>query len=243
MALAVRAESPERVLHRIAGLEGIDGMALVPGATQHLRDRYVDTASRELGAHGYALRIREVDDEPRLTLKGESKRLASGTDRLELELPWSSEAAARVLAELRARGFTVGDEVSEGEAPIDALAHVGLRQIQERATIREVRSVRDGAGGERAELDLDAVTYRFPHGEARLYEVELEARAPGVQLGPIVAALRREAPELTEWRHGKLVTGAALERAHAAGAIQLGPDGAVTADALDALAAALAGER
>ncbi len=242
VALAVRAESPDRVLHRIAGLEGIDGMTLVSRPTQRLRDRYLDTESSHLGALEYALRIREVDGEARITLKGESKRLASGTDRLELELPWSPEAGARVLAELRGRGLPVGADVGEGE-PVDALAQAGLRQIQERETLREVRSVQDGTGSELAELDLDAVTYRFPHGQARLYEVELEARAAGVDLAPIAAALRRASPELTEWPHGKLVTGEALERALAAGAIQLGPAGAVTPDTLDELAAALAGER
>jgi inorganic triphosphatase YgiF len=241
VALAVRAASPERVLHRIAGLEAIDGLALVPRPTQRLRDRYVDTNSGDLGARWYALRIREVDGAARITLKGESKRLASGSDRLELELPWSREAAARVLAELHRRGLPVGADVGEGE-PVAALAAAGLRQIQERETLREVRSVRDGAGSELAELDLDAVTYRFPRGDARLYEVELEARAPGVDLDPIVAALRRASPELTEWRHGKLVTGTALERALAAGAIQLGPDGSIPPASLDALAAALTEE-
>jgi inorganic triphosphatase YgiF len=240
VALVVRSETPERVWAAVATLEDVDGLALVPGQSQHLRDRYLDTEGGDLGSRRYALRIREVDGRPRITLKGDAKRLATGVDRLELELPWSPAAASRVLAELRAGGVPIDDSVPLDEDPVAALAHVGLRVIQERETRRELRSVVDEAGAELAELDLDAVSYRFPHGEARLFEVELETRSPAADLGRIAGALQRAAPELVEWPHGKLVTGAALERALVAGAIHLRPDGVVTPDTLDRLSAALA---
>lgn len=240
LALVVRSDTPEPVLRRITQLEAIDGFALLPRPPQGLRDRYLDTERGDLGSRRYALRIREVDGEPRITLKGEPKRLASGTDRLELELPWSPDAAACVLAELHRRGLPVGIATAPGNEPIDALAGAGLRLIQERETRREVRSVVNHAGEELAELDVDAVTYRFRDGEARLHEVEIEARSPTADLALIAGALRRSAPELVDWPHGKLVTGSALERTLAAGTIRLGPDRAVTAEVLDRLSTTLA---
>jgi len=244
-ALIVRSEKPKEVVGRIARLRRIGRYRLVPRPVQEIRDRYFDTPRNDLGTRRLALRIREMDGERLLTLKGDLRRDGVSTRRLELEAPWARESLRRVLGELReldvlpkARGtppVTAAD-------PAKALGRLDLTEIQERKTRRMVRHIVDPDDEARvlAELVIDSVTYRFGRRAARIHEVEVEAKTGEVDLDEIVGALRERVPGLEEWAYGKLPTGKAIELGLTEGTLAVGEDGVVEPSAYDLLAGYLA---
>ncbi|MBV9772437.1 MAG: CYTH domain-containing protein [Gemmatimonadetes bacterium] len=221
IALLIRSGRPREVADWVAALAAVGGYRLVPRASQAIRDRYVDTPDRLLRRHRAGLRVREVDGRRLLTLKGERRRGAPGepADRMEVELPWSAAALARVLEVLATLGVALPAPVAgvdDGD-PFAALAAIGLEVVQDRSNRRRVRDVvaREEDGGPAlAELVVDSVRYAFHGREALHHEVEVEAKAhcdPAL-LREVAGALRERFPgELVPWPHSKQATGAALE--------------------------------
>lgn len=236
ITLLIRSDDPRRVVRRVAALDAVAGYRLAPRDPQEIRDRYLDTVGREVRRSGFSLRVREVGAERRITLKGPRRKGAPGepADRMEVELPWSAAALARVLGVLEAHGAVVprpGDGVDGGD-PVVMLAGIGLEVVQDRRNHRQVRDVVDaqGEGVALAELVVDSVRYEFHGREARHYEVEVEGKAsrePAL-LRRVADALRELFPEaLVPWPHSKQATGMALEAllgAGEAGAL-IGPGG------------------
>jgi CYTH domain len=206
--LLVRADDQEAAARRVARLEAVDRFDLRPRPAQRIRDTYLDTADGDLAARRVAFRVRELDGRPLLTLKADPVRSGLAAERLELEAPWSAEALAAVLEELRRRGVQLADppegagahgdwrltggrtaaSTSAREASIGAgepladLSGLGLRPTQVRDTTRTPRDVLERgreAAGPVAELTVDDVGYQLPTGSARLLEVEVEAKGPG----------------------------------------------------------------
>ncbi len=143
VALAIRSEWPGAVASAICRLRAVGPYRILPRPDQHLRDRYLDTPERSLGQRRVALRLREVDGAPRLTLKADARRREGrGSERLELEAPWSTGALDVVLDELRGRGIALPAPPTGplGE-PMDALARRGLEVIQEWSASSSTRAV------------------------------------------------------------------------------------------------------
>lgn len=242
--LVITGERPATVADAIAGLAHLAGRPLVLAGSVVIRDVYFDTPAGALVARRDSLRIRIADGEPLLTLKGPSREVDPGVvERDELEIPWSEPAYARLLELLAERGIPLR-RAPRGHDPLSTLLASGLARIQERETSRRRRHV-DGAGPPIAEVALDEVTYHLDAGSVCHHEVEIEAKAPeGAPYLPraVSELLARFGPALTPWRHGKLATGLAIERALAAGdAGDLLAGGHLTPAAYPRLAAILSG--
>jgi len=247
--LLVCADDQEAAGRKVAGLEGVDRFELRARATQRIRDTYLDTGEGALGAARVAVRVRELDGRPLLTLKANPVRSGLAAERLELEAPWSAEALQSMLEELRRHGVQLPDppEGTGAGEPLADLAGLGLHPTQRRHTTRTPRDVRERGtdGGPVAELTIDDVAYQLPAGTARLLEVEVEAKAGG-GLGTVQALLRALAEvfpdDLRPWPYGKLATGRAVEQLLAAGRLEglLDPSGRISPAAHDQLAEYLA---
>jgi inorganic triphosphatase YgiF len=231
-ALVVRAERPADVLAAIAALARLDDWALNALASQTIDDTYFDDDRRSLGALRIALRVRRVDGEVLLTVKSPLRYDSGVATRIEIEAQWSPQTLQRAAAELEAAAeLTVGG-AAWTPSPEATLGSLGLEPVQRRTTDRARRAVTDGGGRTVAELALDVVSYDLPPGPVRLYEIEVEARADGADVGAILAALAARFDELIPWRHGKLATGFAAERAIREGALAPGESPSATLDAL-----------
>jgi inorganic triphosphatase YgiF len=241
----------------VAGLEAVDRFDLRPRPPQEIRDVYVDTGDGALAAARVALRVRELDGRPLLTLKSAPVRTGLAAERLELEAPWSPEALEAVLEELGRHGVELPDPDTDPDPgpdgpgagePLAELAALGLHPTQRRETTRTPRDVLDRErpdAGPVAELTVDDVTFLLPAGRARLLEVEVEAKGEGrlETVQALLAALAAALPDdLRPWPHGKLGTGRAVERLLAAGELEglLDPAGRVRPAAHDRLAEFLA---
>lgn len=181
-----------------------------------------------------------------VTLKGPTTRdRETGASRPELELPASARSAARVREELEKMGVTWKGAPAKGASELADL--LGLVEVQRRITSRTVRDVIPAESGRKnpaAELALDRVTYRFGDREARLFEIEIEAkrRDGGAAVEAIQRALlERFEDELRPWSYSKLATGKAMERRAKAGRLSdwLGPDARLKPSAVPRLARAL----
>ena len=240
--LLVNADDQAAAGDRVAALETVDRFQLRPRPAHRIRDVYVDTGDGALAGSRVALRFREQDGRPLLTLKADAVRSGLASERLELEAPWSADALQAALEELRRRGVElptpppegsgeprrgapVGQGAGAGE-PLADLAALGLHPTQTRETTRTPRDVveRDNPGaGPVAELTLDDVAYQLPAGRARLLEVEVEAKGPGGMetVQSVLGALAERFPDdLRPWPYGKLATGRAVEQLLAEGRLE-----------------------
>jgi hypothetical protein len=205
--LLVCADDPDGVARRLGAVDAIDRFDLLARPPQRIRDTYVDTGDGAVAGARVALRVRELDGRPLLTLKADARRTGTASARVELEAPWSAEALRAALDELRRRGLRLPDPPPEGSGepqggapvgregsgepqggapvgrePLAVLAGLGLHPTQVRDTTRTPRDVveRDRPGARPvAELAIDDVGYRFPGGTVRLLEAEVEAKGQG----------------------------------------------------------------
>ena len=256
--LLVCADDPDGVARRLGAVDAIGRFGLLARPPEQIRDTYLDTGDGAVAGARVALRVRELDGRPLLTLKADARRTGTASTRLELEAPWSAEALRAALEELRRRGLQLPDPAPEGSGepqggapvgrsvgePLAVLAGLGLHPAQVRDTTRTPRDVveRDRPGaGPVAELAIDDVGYRFPGGTVRLLEAEVEAKGQGglATVQALLGALAEAFPgELRPWPYGKLVTGRAVERLLASGRLEgmVDPAGRLRPAAFDRLA-------
>lgn len=218
-ALVIVADAAESVADRISRLTVLAGYHLVPRGTRHIHDVYFDAPDGALQAQRVALRIRELDGAAWVTLKGPSQPIDwGGKERLEIELPWSQDAAKRILAELAGRRFTLParDQRFDASRPVQTMLALGLHAIQDRQVRRRARDV---VVQRRplvlAELAIDSVTYQFGDRQIHHCEVEVETKSrDGSRAGRAVVEglLSAHGSALRSWPYGKLATGKAIER-------------------------------
>jgi inorganic triphosphatase YgiF len=232
-ALLIRSERAAALAEEIAGLRSLGAYRLVPRPVETIRDRYLDTAQGALGARTIALRLRTLDGRQLLTLKTAAQRTDWGAARRrELEGPWSDEVLAQALQELRDSGVDLPTQAPAADrgSPLEVLAALGLEVVHDRETVRRPRDVvaEGSQAAVLAELAIDDARYRLGSLLARLFEVEIEAKAADgpATVRELTARLSELYPELTAWPHSKLATGRALERLVGAE----GPDNLVGAD-------------
>jgi inorganic triphosphatase YgiF len=186
-----------------------------------MRDLYLDTPDKALQAKRIALRIRELRGKHWITLKGPSQPTeGGGVERLEIEAQWSQDALAKVVQELLGEGIEMPRRSTDFDLlhPVNIVASLGLKIIQDRETHRQVRNIVPMAAEHKpalAELGIDAVAYHFGDQEIRHHELEIEAkvRDGSTALRSITESLiRRYGPVLRRWDHSKLATGKAIEQ-------------------------------
>ena len=221
VTLLICAEEPERVANRIAGLTSAAGYRMVPQSPVLIHDYYLDTEDWSVRRAGLDLRVRKIDDTSLITLKGPPTSLGSGIiERLEIELPWSSQARTRILEELHIRGIDLLERRADlaHANPLPAMAALGLISLQHRENNRAIRNIvsAEADGGPiLAELVIDSVIYHLGRRTIGHHEVEIEAKSEG-GIG-VLKAVAEEllevcAPHLQPWEHSKASTGLAVEK-------------------------------
>lgn len=194
-ALVIRSDDPQAVVDRImSDIIKLDRFALVTAPPQDIVDTYYDTPDRDLKKAKTSLRVRLVNGQPYITVKGKSDGFGDEQRRSEWESEWPWETPE----------------------PQDVLALFDMKVVQERVTNRLVKDVHDSKDkwNRVAELAIDDVTYDFESlGNARFFEVEVELKDPTskVLLKDIVKPLKEAVPELESWKYSKLTTGKAIE--------------------------------
>ena len=185
IALVICSEDPSSVAAGIAELTQLAGYRLVDSGTIDIHDYYYDTPDRRLSQGGMGLRLRELESNTLLTLKGPAKELAGGAlERLEIEESWSRRSLTRVLQELGRRSIHLPQPTfpEPGISPSEVLDTMGLETVQHRRnqrSVRMVRSTESKGGGPLAELVIDQVTYYLKIGQVQHHEVEIEAKGEG----------------------------------------------------------------
>lgn len=226
IALAICVDDAARIAKKIAARRALGAYRVEPQKTQKIRDLYFDTRDHALQKQRLALRIRDLDGDALITLKGPSRANADGVpERLEIEARWSRAALTRLLRELDARGIAI--KISPRDFaradPRATLARLGCRVIQDRTTRRQIRHIVPRDAPRKivdAELAIDAVTYRFGKQRVHLREIEIEAKRVEARVGEMARQLATEfAPALRVW-YGKLTTGRAIQVLLEQGALQ-----------------------
>ena len=213
-ALVIRGDDPAGTADTIAGLQIIGKWFVKPEPDQLITDTYINTANRDL--KGSSMRIREVNGETLITIKG--KNINAGLDKpacrseMEVKWPW--------------------DEVT----PWDVANLFSMDVIQERSTKRRVRNIYSKATKNLvAELAIDEVCYNFSEEEKiRFFEVEVESRKDSYSdVADICDALKKKYPQLLKkWNNSKLSTGSLLKIALG---IEVDDEGVVTDGSFDNL--------
>jgi hypothetical protein len=217
--LVILSEAPESVADKIAALTSVRGYRLLPQAPMTIHDLYLGIYGSASGKPGVALRIREVGETYLITMKGPNRPTDwGGIERLEIELPWSRDALDIISRKLIDMGLQMPEQRPDFDPdhPLNVIASLGLRVIQDRETHRQVRDiVPDGDCIALAEMAIDSVVYHFTGQDIRHYEVEIEAKeeAGSTAIKTVIEGLI-EIYDLAvrRWNCGKLTTGSAVEK-------------------------------
>src|SRR5215813_2071771 len=76
--LVILADPPEPLADAVAALTELDGYSLLHAPDVAIRDRYFDTPRGDLAAQGVNLRLRQLDEQRLLTIKGPPRVGRSG---------------------------------------------------------------------------------------------------------------------------------------------------------------------
>ncbi len=226
--------------------EEIANYRLVSDRTRSIHDVYFDTVDQSLSRHRLNLRLRQLENKWRLTLKKSPGIFTRNRNlREETELEWSAANWDRILGEISRQGVKL-TQSNSGSAydearPIESLLARGLVIVQDRETLRRQIGIVSVQGELWAELAVDTVTYHFRSGTVSLDELEIEAKSQSghAALREITdAILDRYAPELQRWKMGKLRTGARIEKLLESGRLKglLDKQGRLSPEAYDLIA-------
>lgn len=214
--LVICSKHPLVVVKELAQIEAIGGLRLDTGKSQAIHDVYFDTPAGELSGGHIALRIRRIDREWRIALKGPS--FSSGCSvaaRSELDLAWSQRALESIGEELATHDLPVDWAEYSADDPLATLAGSGFETVQDRAVDRIVRHViPEGTRVRACDMLIDSVTYRFAGSQIGHHEVEVEAQDIdniGTAERLVTHLMDRFGGTLRLWNYGKLATGRAVE--------------------------------
>jgi inorganic triphosphatase YgiF len=217
--LVICSDSPETIVREVAKLTEVGRYVLVGRSDLAIRDVYLDLGDGSLRSHGLGLRVRFVDGDPFVTLKGRPEDVeGGGLRREEIELPWSTETKHTVVSRLSACGLELGSLPSNSDMadPVAAFYELGFYTDQRRSTIRRPRDVilGEGPADVRAEMAIDSVVFHLENGDVGHREIEIEVKGTGNVEGiqEVSRELVARIPSvLLPWPHGKRSTGKAAE--------------------------------
>jgi inorganic triphosphatase YgiF len=219
VALILYSETPQEIANQIASLSSLGDYWLAPIETQDIHDRYLDTNNRSLRDRKIALRIREINRNILLALKGPSRVVSNSRhmERYEIECEWSKDSLIKILLELSNREIRLEEPSLDNlNNPINIMKSINLEVIQDRETHRVVRNVHlpGNVCSEVAELAIDRGVYHFRDCDIRYYEIEIEAKddCGSAAMKSLVDELQiMFGSEILIWRHSKLAMGMAIE--------------------------------
>lgn len=218
--LAVISRFPLKILTELLSLKQISHFKLSKGKTFHIRDTYFDSAANDLRKAGFALRIRNINDQFLLTLKGKSEISNSGAvKRLEVEDIWNYPTFTKIMYLLRKQKILskLGEIKFFHGDPVSTLKNYDLFIIHDRQSLRHQRFVKKKLTDNKsiAELVIDSVSFRVKDKMIRHHEVEVELQvlAETDILNSLTSSLFKIFPEdLQIWTYNKLETGIAIEK-------------------------------
>lgn len=208
-AFIIDSDNPKEVLQRLCEFEKLNKMYLLDtGELLHIVDTFYDTPEGLIKGGGNSIRVREVNGEPFVTIKGKNKSKTGNSERSELEVKWGWDAPSpHNIAEL------FGMEVTQVRET-DRIARNIYRKYDEKII---------------AELAIDKVKYGF----ASVYEIEIEMKSQsGMPLWSLTKDLEKKFPELKRWTSSKFAMGNVLEYALA---IKVDENGFLTPESFAAL--------
>jgi hypothetical protein len=213
-AFVIRADRSWEIARSILDLRSLGPFSLIPRITLTLHDSYFDTRDQRLRSANLALRTRTIGSDTLITLKGDPRPGAhGGEDRLEIEEPFSEHSFLTIVEEMQRRGVSLDVQPVNGP---DIIRGSGLRTIQERETLRQVRDImRPGNRNVLAECDVDLVHYLFPDRRMGFHEIEIETRGSDKSSQRAMQDMSEElmnefSPSLVPWPYNKLITGNAI---------------------------------
>lgn len=217
----------DAILNEISSLESIGKYLFSPMKQETIQDTYLDTNESTLKSQRMALRIRLLNDQPLISLKGpDHPNQWGGVNRMEIEDRWSLESFEGICAQLKENGISVSYEkhLFMQDDPIATLTQMHFRVIQKRDTHRTKKDVRiiisDNYTEKFAELAIDTCRYYVRNTTIQHIEIEMEMTSDSHQahMGPLVnTVILGYKPLLKIWPHNKLITGEAITHLYATG--------------------------
>jgi inorganic triphosphatase YgiF len=225
--LLITAQDPSAFLKRIARETSILNYQLIKYGRKHIRDIYLDTAAFALKNQRLALRLRKMNNDYFLTLKGKTKISDWGVERLEVELPWSASSIREIKEILAANNapLNLTENLTDIRNPLEYLQRSNLKIIQDRKTTRLIRTVvlPQYPNEILVELALDTVTYQLTGQIILQAEIELEAKSTeGLEAVRQIKEhfLQQYPQQLRIWTISKLSTGMLIEQLHHEGILK-----------------------
>lgn len=215
--LAICSDSPESTVDEIAQIDAIGSFRLKARPQLAIQDVYLELPETQLRSAGLGFRLRSVNGEKLITLKGKPEEIAGGgLRRREIELPWSYEAMRHITERIGNVGIplTVPDSSYAWDDPRVVLAEMGLVPDQIRDTTRRPRDVSRTTepSSTIAELVIDSVVYHLYSQTVSHHELEVELKGAGSidDIQEVSSAMLERWPSvLREWHFGKRSTGRA----------------------------------
>lgn len=212
-AFVILSDDVPAVIERLKTFEKLSGYAVMPGEYLNIVDTFYDTKEGTIRDSKNSLRVREIDGQPLVTIKGKNKAKDGSSKRSELEVVWPWE----------------------GPSPHDVAELFGMEQIQRRETTRFARNIQSAFSGTIfAELAIDEVSYEIDGKIIKAQEVELEMKSDkGMGLSGLSSCLIKKFDKaLSPWNQSKFTMGTVLEYAIQ---VQQNEDGFLTPDSYWAL--------
>jgi inorganic triphosphatase YgiF len=215
--LIIVSEEPMMIADRISRLDKIGNYVLGDRLKHKLEDVYFDTERKELSANLISLRIRSVDGQELLTLKGPGEASGLSQTRLEIERDWSVDALQTILAAIQGAGIGVSTrgDLPRGSSAEESLSLLGFGVLASRLTQRTSLTVKKTAGAAAfAELDIDDVLFSAQDTKVRHFEIECELKPSGSPevVDEVLGELRKMFGCLQPFPFSKLAIGQALTR-------------------------------
>ncbi|MDW7679959.1 MAG: CYTH domain-containing protein [bacterium] len=219
LSIIVKADEIDAVYNRLVKIDGLAGYGLGDEEIQIIYDTYFDTANFDLRTNGFGLRIRKLNRENLITLKGKGKRTSFGSvGRLEIERPWSDSGWNVIATFLKKNvpALSALPPFDHSQEPLKFIKKAGFHIIHQRYNTRLKRSVVSNniTKQELAELALDKMELISAGIPVKLFEIEIESKdrcQAGLITRMAAELIASFGATLKIWKHSKLSTGIAVQ--------------------------------
>ena len=215
--LVICSENAQDIANRISKLTFVSDYQLIPQKSKDINDLYWDTSKEILRENKTSLRLRKIDEDLLITIKGGASLTEwGGVERLEIEVPWSKNGFFRIIRELKNYSIDLpqNDKNFNMKRPQESFVNLGLELIQDRKTDRKIRNIILNDEQEiLSELAIDSVYYKVKDQIVRHFEIEIESKhknGPEVVKTTLKCLSDMFGSLLRNWPHSKLTTGMAL---------------------------------
>lgn len=219
--------SGDAILTKIKSLKSIGEYQFSPIKQQNIQDIYFDTEKSALESHQSALRIRLLNNQTLITLKGsEHPNRWGGINRMEIEEKWSQESLEIITSKLKEKGIIIPyeKEFFVQDNPVATFQNMQLLAIQKRDTHRTTKDItfspNDKPPITLAELAIDTCKYYVSNETINHVEIEMEMKSDLQQphkRSLVNIFMDTYKSRMQIWPHNKLSTGNAIAHLYATG--------------------------